>query len=274
MIDRAARTSVGPLAAVRAAVLDALATREQTVENTSDAAVVVQEWPVGAHSILAVVDGGADAAIRRAIETHRGMGVGTITAITGGAADDSALDAISNGSIEWDGTTYTGLDLSGAGTATAKAAALDSLLPASVSIRYIGGRYVAVYRWTPASTPGFDDGAVATAFGLDPDGSEASPGPFVRPVSRSLTVELTATRQAVFPADGLDQIRAALLAVPTRYGLGEEVWLNDFLVAAESVLGTRVSVISVQADGADVSGVAAPLDNRWTLDIADVTITI
>ena len=274
IIAQSSRASTGPLDAMRAALDETTATRNRLVENTSDALVVTREWPVGPNAILVVVEGGGDAAVRRAIETHRGMGVGTMSAIRGGPPDDMDLQVVSNGSVEWDGTAYTGLDLTGTSSPAEKATALDALLPATVTVRYTGGRYVAVYRWVPSASPAFDDGTVATAFGFDPVSSTASPGPFIRPRERALAVDLTVTRQDTFPADGFTQIQSALLAVPVGYGLGEEVWLNDFLAAAERIAGTRVSTITVQADGADVSGVTAALDSVWSLDSANITITL
>ena len=49
------------------------------------------------------------------------------------------------------------------------------------------------------------------------------------------------------------------------YGIGDEVWSNDLLCEAERVAGTRVSLLVVQHNGTDVSGVAVPRDVLWAL---------
>ena len=93
-------------------------------------------------------------------------------------------------------------------------------------------------------------------------------------VPATLTVTLAVTRQPGFPGDGLDRIRAAATAVATGYGVGQQVWANDFLQAVESIGGTRVTAITVQYNGADVSGLAVPLDVLWLLPFANLTVII
>ena len=84
----------------------------------------------------------------------------------------------------------------------------------------------------------------------------------------------TVTRHAGFPGDGLAQIRTALLNRVTQYAIGEQVWLNDLLCAAEAVPGSRITAIMVQYNSAAISGVAVPLDILWALTLANLTITI
>ena len=115
-------------------------------------------------------------------------------------------------------------------------------------------------------------GRLSKAFGID-DLDEPL-GPFMRPRARELDVELEVTRGSGFPADGLDRIRTAVTAVVDGYRIGQEVWLNDVLRAAEGVAGTRVTSITVQFAAADVSGVAVPLDIQWALPTAGIIITI
>ena len=110
----------------------------------------------------------------------------------------------------------------------------------------------------------------------------------MRPTARALTVTFTLTRRTGFPGDGLERVRSSVLArvggmdaitgrdltddardgirsqleslgAAEGYAIGEEVWANDILGAAERVPGTRVTLLTVQADGADVSGVAVDL---------------
>ena len=213
--NRTAHSSIGPLSALRGALTEALAKRVRVVENNTNMSNVTQEWTVGAHSILVVAESGSNGDVRRAIENHRGMGVGTMTAIRAGAHDDTALAAISDGTINWNGTEYTGLDLSSATSGADRAAALTTLLAADSvppTIRFIAGRYVAIHRWQPNRTPAFGGDDDEDSFGLDPDSATASPGPFVRTREIPLTVSFTLTRRIGFPADGLDRIRRRVLA--------------------------------------------------------------
>ena len=271
---RTAHRAFGPLDALKAGLVEAGAGRYQAIDNNADTAATVQEWVLRPHAILVVAETGTDGDIRRAVETHRGMGVPTMSAILGGAPNNTALAAISNGTVNWNGTDYTGLDLTSATTGAARATALDALLPADVTVRFINGRYVAFLAWKPTASPAFGTGTVETAFGLALAVSTPPPGPFVRTHKRELTVTMTVTRQANFPADGLAQITLGVIGRIAAYGVGEEVWSNDLLAAAEAVGGTRVSALTVQADSTDVSGVATALDVVWDLPTANLTITI
>ena len=276
-LARTAHSSVGPLAALEAALEDALAGKTRRLENSTDAAVVVQEWTVPAHSILVVAEAGTDADVVRAVETHRGMGVGTLTAISGGVPDDSALAAVTSGTVNWDGTDYAGLDLSAAATGPLRAAALTTLLAAASpapTISFVDGRYLALFLWSPDEAPTFGAGTVETAYGLSPAAASYPQGPFVRPRPRRLVFTVDVTRGAGFPSDGVERIRTAVLERVAAYGLGEQLWLNDLLTEVELVLGTQVTAITAQANSADVSGVATPADSLWELALGDVTVTV
>ena len=272
---RTAHSSIGPLSALKAALAEAMAGRTNRAENRTKSAIVQQGWTLEPNSLLVVAESGSDADVLRAVENHRGMGVGTMTGISGGTPNDTDLSAISNGSITWDGTDYTGLDLTSATTPAMKAAALTTLLAAAdVTVSYLDGAYIAIFAWDPDNTPVFDSGATATAFGLDPDSAVYPTGPYVRPRERELTITMAVTRRDGFPADGLDRIRNAVANVTSGYRIGQEIWLNDYLSAAESVSGNRVTSITVQSDSVDVSGVAVSFDTVWTLPSANLTITI
>ena len=197
--------------------------------------------------------------------------------------------------MTWDGTDYTGLDLSSAGPPALKAAELTTLLDGTgVTVSYIAGRYVAQFAWQPAAAPEFGAATVEVAFGLDPDSADYPEGPFVRTRDRALTVTAALTRRTGFPADGLTRVRQAAVEVVigtvamlqqfgvveadrpmvAGYGVGEELWSNDILAAMERVPGTRITTLSVQAASVDVSGVAVPLDQLWTLASGDLTVTV
>ena len=274
-LARTATPSIGSMSALEGSLAEALAGKARVHENATTAAVTVQEWPLPAHSILVVAEKGIVSDLQRAVETHRGMGVATTVGIVSGIPDEGDLDAVTAGTVTWNGVDYTGLDLSGGLTRAEKAAALTTLLgSAGITVVAIDDRYVAIFEWAPTVTPNFADGTTEVAFGFDPASSSYPPGPFIRTRARELAVDLAITRQPEFPADGLTQIRTAVTAIVDGYGVGQQVWLNDILRVAEGVKGTRVTTITVQYAGVDASGVAVPLDVLWSLPTANLTITI
>ena len=275
--QRTARGSAGPMSALESAVEEVLATKYWVSENFTGATAVTQLFSVYGHHVLIIARSGNDAALQRTIETHRGMGVGTMTAQRGGTPNNTNLDAVSNGTVTWNGTAYTGLDLRPANTGEAKAAALTALLAADQIppvIAYVDDAYVAQYSWHPLERPAFGTAAVETDFALRPADVTASPGPFIRTRDRALTITVAVTRQAGFPADGTNDMRRAITAVVDAYDIGQQVWANDILRAAEGVNGTRVTAITVQYNTVDVSGISPPLDSIWTLPGANLAVTL
>ena len=273
---RTALGSTGPLAALAAAVVDAGATKHAVVENATDTAATVQNITLPPFAVAVVASGGADSDLSAAVRNHKGMGVPMTVAIRGGTPDNTALNAVTDGTVTWNGTDYTGLDLSAASTSAAKAAALTTLLDGSgVTVVFVDGAYVATFAWRPDVSPVFTS-ATVDAFGLNVTATDAGypMGPFIRARARALTVTVAVTRQTGFPADGIAQIRAALFAVVAAYETGEQLWNNDLLVAVERIGGSRVTSLTVQLDGVDVSGIAVPLDGVWSLDAADLTVTV
>ena len=295
---RAAHSSVGPMEGLKAALTEAGASRRVVVDNPTNAAVVRQLWTLPPHSVFAIVAGGLAGDIHRAVENHRGMGATTLTAIVGGAPPAGGIAGLSSPfAIDWRGSTFTvsDLDWAAASTNAEYAAAITDAIGGDVTVAWTGHRFIGQYEWAPLdTTAGFDAGALATALGLDPAAATASPGPFVRPTARGLTVAFTLTRRAGFPGDGLERVRSSVLArvggmdaiadrdltddareairaqldilgAAEGYAIGEEAWINDILGAAERVPGTRITLLTVQADSADVSGVGVDLGNLWAL---------
>ena len=273
---RVARNAQGPLDAYRAALADVLTTRRRVVENrSSTAAEVIGEWSVAPSAVLAVAEGGTDADVTRAIENHRGGGAPTMTGILGGAPDEAALALISDGTITWDGTAFTGLDLTATSTATERATALTTLLDGTgVVARAVDNRYLVSFPWFPNFEPNFGTGTTEAAFGLDADSNTYPAGPFIRPRDRVLSVVVELTRGDRFPADGLAQVRDGLLARVAGYDLGETLYRNDLLVVTEAIPGTVVTTLSVRHNTLDVNGGDIPLDARWTLALGDLSITV
>ena len=279
LFDRTAHSSIGPLSALKSALVEALTTKREVVDNRGSTPLVIQEWTLAPHSILALAISGSDGDVLRSVENHRGMGVDTMTSIRGGPPVATALAAISAGTVTWNGIAYTPLDISSLSTGAARAAALTTLLnptvsPSGVTVSFIAGRYVAIYGWHPVSKPKFAQATDEEAFGLDPTAGTYPVGPFVRPREVALAIEFTLDRRVGFPSDGLDQVRNAVLARVEDYAIGMEVWANDLLCEAERVAGTRVTGLTVKAGGADVSGVAVPLDQYWSLSLGDLVITV
>lgn len=273
---RTAHRSTGSLSAMESALSVALASKYRVVENLMNGQAVNQEWAVDAHHILVVAQGGTNGDIRRAVENYRGMGVGTMVGIVGGTANESALDGITAGTLEFGGATYSSIDLSGSLTPAQKATALTTALAGSdVTFRSIDSLYIAMFGWRPNRTPNFNDNALTQALGLDPDNQASYPaGPFQRPRQRELTIAITIERQSVFPADGLNLARAAVNAVVADYGIGQQAWSNDFLQNVEAIGGTRITAITVEYDSMNASGVDVPLDATWVLPATNLTITI
>ena len=304
---RAAHSSVSPLEGLRAALTEAGAVRASVLDNPTNAAIVRQLWTLPPHAVFAIVDGGLDGDIHRAVENHRGMGAATLTAIVGGALPSGGIAALTSPyEIDWRGSMFTvaNADWTGAADNDARAVEITDAIGGDVTVAWTGHRFIAQYEWAPLDdTAGFDAGAMATALGLNPDAATESPGPFVRPTSRALTVAFTLTRRTGFPGDGLERVRSSVLArvggmdaitgrdltddaregirsqleslgAAEGYAIGEEVWANDILGAAERVPGTRITLLTVQSNSADVSGVAVDLSNLWTLGVSDLTITV
>lgn len=276
LIARARRTAVGPVEAVRAVLDDLGVGRYYAADNPADLPATAQQWTTRPHGLLVIAEHGTAADVTRAIETHRGMGTPTMCGIIGDTpAAASVFTAITDGTVTFDGTAYTGLDLSATTTAAERAAALTTLLDGTgVNVVHMDGVFVAQFGWHPDRAQTFADAAVEQAFGLDEANATAPPGPFLRPRARPLTVTMSVTRQPGFPSDGLDRIRDALTARVAAYDLGATVYLNDLLAVAQNVPGSQVTAITVQHDSADVNGTAPPLDALWTLPTANLAITI
>ena len=272
---RTAHSSIGPMSGLAGALEESAALKTKITENNTTATVVTQEWSIYAHSLLVVAESGSDGDVSRSIENHRGMGAGTMTAINGGIPNETTLGLIGNGTVTWNGVDYTGLNLIPTVTPAERATELTTLLVGTgVTVSYIDGRYVAIYAWMPGLTPNFGNGTTEVAFGLDANSNDYPEGPFIRPRQSALTVSLTLTRVAGFPADGLQMVRNNILNRVRTYSIGEQLWNNDLLCESERVAGTRISAFTVQYNGASISGVAVPLDNLWTLASTALTVTV
>ena len=314
---RTAHSSVGPMDGLKGAIVEAGGMRSIIRDNPTNMPAVHQLWTLPAHAILAIVEGGMDGDIHRAVENHRGMGVATLTAVVGGPLPTGGIAGLTSPyNITWRGTMVTipNATWTGAMDNTARAAVITAALDSDVIVAWTGHRFIGQYEWRPDDEgAAFGMGDLEVALGLNPNEvtmtltadpvAIPSPGPFVRPIDRALTVSFTIDRRLGFPGDGLERVLSSVLArvggmdaiadrdltddaresiretltligAPEGYAIGEQVWSNDLLGAAERVPGTRVTALTVQSGGADASGVAVDLANRWTLEAADLTITV
>ena len=269
----AAQGAVGSMSAMDAGVGSLGVTARRVIENRESALVTVQQWPITPHAVLVLAAGATDAELTRAVENHRSGGQPTISAIRGAERSPANIASLitMTGMIEWDGTQYA-VDLTAAADGPGIAAVLSAALP--INVIWLRNRLVAVFEWTPDRTKAFGDHALVQLLGLDPDTATGGTGPWVRPTIQDLTVTAAITAFPAFSADGLNQVRAAFARVVNGYGIGAEAWANDLLAAAESIVGTRVTALSVQHNGVDVSGVEPPLDTIWALPSANLTITV
>ena len=251
----------------------AQATTTATIAGAGGATATATVTETGAEA-EAVLENGVITAIR---VTDGGMNYASApgVTITGGAGSGATATA----TIESGVVTAVAVTAGGSGYilgGVRKATALTTLLSAAgVTVAFIDGAYVAQFEWQPDKKPNFGDNTVTQAFGFDPDSQAFYPtGPFVRPKAKALTVSFTLTRRPGFPADGLQRVQQNVLDRVKEYGIGEEIWANDLLCEAERVAGTRITLMVVQAGSVAVSGVAVSLDNKWTLDTADLSITV
>ena len=264
----------GPNNSIGASLIASGVNEVRLVENNTGAAVTTQEWPVPAHSVLIVTEGGSASDTTRAVEHSRGLGVGVVTSYRSSApAEDSVLNAITNGSITWDGTAYPGLDLSSAADGPARAAALSTLLP--IDVVWIDGRFEAIFGWQPeGAVPAFGTGSVETALGFAAP-SVTPPGPYVNARNRDLTIFFTVRRDENFPADGLNQIRQTVTDRVNRYGIGEQFWSNDIISDVERIPGTRVTTaVTATYNNVAVSGVDVPVNIKWSIPSDNLTVTL
>ena len=225
------------------------------------AAVVRQLWTLPPHSVFAHRGGRAGRRHSRAVENHRGMGATTLTAIVGGAPPAGGIAGLSSPfAIDWRGSTFTvsDLDWAAASTNAEYAAAITDAIGGDVTVAWTGHRFIGQYEWAPLdTTAGFDAGALATALGLNPAAATASPGPFVRPTARGLTVAFTLTRRAGFPGDGLERVRSSVLArVGGMDAIADRDLTDDAREAIRAqldILGARRATPSVRRRGSTTS---------------------
>ena len=271
----AAQAAVGSMTALDAGVVSVGATKRRIVENRTSALRTVQNWHITPYSVLVIANGGTAAGLTRAVENHRSGGQPTMTAQTGAervAQNITDLIAIVDGTLNWDDTDYTTIDLSSDSNGTEIAATLSGELP--INIIFLRNRFIALYEWSPDESPTFSDNALSQLLGLDPDTATGGEGPWIRPTTQNLTVTIAVTAFGDYPADGLNQIREVLAEVAAGYGIGDQVWSNDLLSAVERLSGTRVTSITVTHGTVDVSGVSPALDTLWALPTANLAITV
>lgn len=154
ILARTAQSSIGSLGALRSALTAAGATSTKVIENSTTASVTSGGVTLPAHSIFVMADGGLADDVGRAVENHRGMGVGTYSAIVGRSTTLANVQQITNGRLRWNGTDITSLDFS-TDTLTEVASELGAA-STSLTMAASNDQLLAFHDYTP-STLGFED---------------------------------------------------------------------------------------------------------------------
>lgn len=280
--SRVGRNSRAPLDALRAALVEAGAGgRLDARQNAADAETVLHGYRIPAHSVAVVVRDGGDGAISAAVAAAKGLGVGAVAAIEGGAHSDlAAIKAVASGTFDWLGESVSGIDLSGAtdlaNAASLAQAAIRAELPeASIQHQWgSNGRFVLSYPWRPDVNVALPTGTAAAAMGLA--AGTRSAGPFLRARARALTLAATVKAEAGFPADGLDMLRRAASATADALPNAVAPRLNQFIAALEDVPGAAVTALALtdKPSGTDATAAVVPLDGYYALSGADISITL
>ena len=278
--SRTARLSQGAVPALEAGLYEAGAMTVRVEENNGNLVEIIQGFEMRPNSVLAIVEGGTDQAMSDAVARYRGMGVGPMTAIFGGAhADLATLRALNNAAIEWNGGALS-IDLTSADSLERAAALVEEAIQSRANFVnrqtqfvYLGGAFAFLYKWHPEQAPTFG-GANADDFGFTEALATVSPGAFIRTRTRALTIDANVSVRDGFPSDGLDQLKRAVTDRVNDYGIGEQVWQNDILCELERIPGTRVTALTVQDGSTNISGMEVPIDVRWSLPAANLTITL
>ena len=278
--EQTSRLAAGPLDALRAGIIETGAAAVRIEENTTATAITVGGYPVEPHALLIIAAGTDD--YTTAVLRHKSMGVGLTTAIRGDSHGTlTQLKAATGGIvITIDGTSLNAItpNISGDASFEAVATTITTSLAASTNTDvakwkciYSGGAFVVVRPWL-GSTIALT-GGLATSLGLEAP-AQATGGPWIRPHDRPLVVAADVTIESGFPGDGLQQMQQALIDRAAAYQIGATPWKNDFLTAMEAVSGTRVTSLTVTDGGTDIASLSVPLDARFTLARANITITL
>ena len=301
---RSAHRAFGSKDALRASIEAAGATSVLVEENDTSIYKVVQGFTLAPHSFIAVVEGGADSDIAAAIvkitgqegDSRKGLGAGALTGITGAAVTDPT-DILGSATsrnpydFNYAGQVLT-LDVGSdpedvAGGVWAGylqpvlRASSDAMVASSSVIFHQDGYFVILFPWFEGFAPTFreteagnDRRYLPELLNLDDSNLTVSPGPFVRTAESDLSVTIAVTIDRLFPSNGLATIRSNLLELVEGYEIAQAPWENDFLVAAESVRGARVTSLTVEEGTTDIASIVVPLNRRWKLTTGNLTINL
>ena len=269
---RTARKGVTPRDSLKAALIEHQAAQVEIYENNTAAVAVKKSLALPPHTMAVVVAGGTSNDIADEVYDSKTLGTGVMTSFRGGAHDLLAtIIAVSDGSLTFRTKTATGIDLTAATTFDEAAKAISDALQASADLSdfnvvYDGERFVVLYGLGKELSVG------STTLGgnLGLDDGVASGFPFLRPRESTLTLTVAVTRVAGYPADGLERINAAVLAV--NYGIGENARRNDFIRAVEGIPGSHVTAVTLTSARATISD--TPADVRHTIYANNVTVTL
>ena len=273
---RTGRVAENSLIGLRSALVESGAGRILAEDNRTTGTLNEDTFPIFVRHVLVIAETGLTADLTRVVESHRSLGSGTMAAIRGGADITlSNITSVNNGSLEWDGTAFTGLNFTSATTLAEAAAVLNTALSgAGVTVVVHGARMAAFFSWQPDREPAFNTNTLTTNLGLSPAVADYPAGPFLRPNELALSVTFDLVVDSTFPADGLLQMRTRLVEVVSALPMGSSLWPNDLLVVLESLPGTRVSNLSVTHGGSNAADITPLPDSLWVLAASNIEITV
>ena len=98
---------------------------------------------------------------------------------------------------------------------------------------------------------------------------------FERPDDLPIYIEVEVTKDADYPADGDDQIEAALVAHFETFAIGQDVEYSRLFTPINSVAGHYVTLleIGIAPAPAGTSNISVDADNRAVTDVTKITVT-
>ena len=253
LIIAPAKNAVGMVGAMIGAASDHTTGTPVLVENRTASERTERGWPLLPNSTCVIGEPTDASDLSDAVDLKRAVGSQTLGVIVGDAPVLATIRSTSSGTVTWRGTATTGLSFGNNATGTAIASALNAATFAGVAFAFdaVLGRFAALFGTKPAETSAlFGTSALETALGL---AGKTSPGVFAVPQEVAVDVVVSISTRIGWPSDGLMLARAALIATVAAIPLGDEVWNGDLQAAIEAIPGARVTSLTAEVDGGNVS---------------------
>ena len=278
---RTAHSSIGPKAAMLAALEEVEAGRVSILENTTSTDKIEGGVLIPSHGILVIAESGNDNAVTRAIENHRGMGVATGTGVV---AVDPPINNTYNAQYKFK-FNGTEIDLMRPGNAASSAFLADvnakaSVLSTPYQMIQTGNKYSLWTRWTEGTK-----GVEATTnnpqhrmgFGLDFNNNDLGGlplYPFVRPIDHAISIDLTLQDSTDLPAGFHDTIRSSLTDRVSKHPIGKALLVKDLRALVEQIVGLGVTAFTAQHSSTSIDNVALTKLTKWTLSSSDIIVRV